>query len=84
LRRIGYTEYSVIGPFTESISLTNEKLDIIIEPLYTREEGGIMELWPAIMWFLVVIVTVFRVAMVFGALALIWYIIKGVRERALV
>ena len=43
-----------------------------------------MELWPAIMWFLVVIVTVFRVAMVFGALALIWYIIKGVRERALV
>jgi len=67
----------------DDISLTNEKLDITIEPLYTTEEGGAVEIWSAIMWVLFVLVTVFRIAMVVGAIALAWYVIKGVRERVL-
>jgi hypothetical protein len=43
-----------------------------------------MEIWPALMWFLFVVVSVFRVVLLVGTFALIWYIIKGVKERALV
>ena len=63
--------------------MTNNKPFATVETLYTADEGGTMELWSGIAWFLLIAVSIVRITLVVGVCALILCIIKGVRERAL-
>jgi hypothetical protein len=40
-----------------------------------------MEVWPLIIGFLLVLITIFRVVMIIGVLMLFWCVTKGVKEQ---
>jgi len=63
--------------------LTNNKPSPTVEVSYSADEGGAMELWSGIAWFLLLAITALRIFMVVGLLALIFYIIYGVHKRVL-